>query len=478
MSGQGLLAVGFDHRTSREGDPLLHTHLVVANRVQGPDGRWTALDGRDLYRHRLAADAIYRATYQRELVRTLGVEWTAADGHGNRELQGMPEELVRGFSKRTDQIDLEVDRLEADGRERTPRLVKWAVHATRKPKQHEAADTLYGRWRTEAAERGQDPDILVRQVCGRTPDRDQGLSERTVAAVFDRLACPDGLTATASTFARQDVLAALGGQLVGAGRAELEDLADRFLAERAVPWSPIGRWRSAAGPPPSSSPWSSGWSPRAIGRADEQTAVVSHEAVRAALAAHPTAGEDQQAMVRDVCQGGQGVALVVGRAGTGKTFALGAARHAWQLDGYRLLATRPTGIATVSLEAEGFEEVATCDRLLADLDRGREQLDSGTVLVVDEAGMVGTRKLARLLEHADQARPRWSWSAMTGSWPAIDAGGGFRALRLRLGARRADREPTPAASLGTRSPRASPVGAGRGGRGRLPGPRPGGVRRL
>jgi conjugative relaxase-like TrwC/TraI family protein len=89
-----VLAVGFDHRTSRDGDPLLHTHLVIANRVQGPDGRWTALDGRDLYRHRLAADAIYRATYQRELVRTLGVEWTAADSHGNRELQRTPEDLV------------------------------------------------------------------------------------------------------------------------------------------------------------------------------------------------------------------------------------------------------------------------------------------------------------------------------------------------------------------------------------------------
>jgi conjugative relaxase-like TrwC/TraI family protein len=125
VSGQGLLAVGFDHRTSREGDPLLHTHLVIANRVQGPDGRWTALDGRDLYRHRLAADAIYRATYQRELSRTLGVEWTAADAYGNRELQGMSEELVRNFSKRIGQIDAELDRLGADGRERTPRLVKW-----------------------------------------------------------------------------------------------------------------------------------------------------------------------------------------------------------------------------------------------------------------------------------------------------------------------------------------------------------------
>ena len=92
------------------------------------------MDGRDLYRHRLAADAIYRAIYQRDLTRTLGVGWTAADAHGNRELAGMPEELVRSFSKRTHQIDTELDRLVADGQERTPRLVKWAVHTTRKPK--------------------------------------------------------------------------------------------------------------------------------------------------------------------------------------------------------------------------------------------------------------------------------------------------------------------------------------------------------
>src|SRR4030095_11941945 len=143
VSGQGLLAVGFDHRTSREGDPLLHTHLVVANRTQGPDGRWTALDGRDLYRHRLGGGAIYRASYQLELVRTLGVEWTPADAYGNRELQGVPEELVHSFSKRTGQIDSELDRLVADGRERTPRLVKWTVQATRKPKEHETPDTLY-----------------------------------------------------------------------------------------------------------------------------------------------------------------------------------------------------------------------------------------------------------------------------------------------------------------------------------------------
>jgi hypothetical protein len=139
-------------------------------------------------------------------------------------------------------------------------------------------------------------------------------------------------------------------------------------------------------------------------------------------------------MIRDVCQGGAGVALVVGRAGTGKTFALGVARHAWQLDGYRPLACAPTGIATVSLEAEGFEEVATCDRLLADLDHGRERFDARTVLVVDEAGMLGSRKLTRLLDHAQQAQAKAVLVGDDRQLAAIDAGGGFRALRLRLGA--------------------------------------------
>jgi conjugative relaxase-like TrwC/TraI family protein len=436
VSGQGVLAVGFDHRTSRGGDPLLHTHLVVANRVQGPDGRWTALDGRDLYRHRLAADAIYRATYQRELVRILGVEWTTADAHGNRELAGMPGELVRSFSKRTDQIDAELDRLVADGRERTPRLVKWTVQATRKPKEHEAPGTLYDRWRQEAAERGVDADTLVRQVTGRAANRvqDQPVSEAATGQLFDRLAGPDGLTEHASTFTRPDVLVALGARLAGARRTELEELADRFLAERAVSVVADRTLEERRWSTPELLAVEQQLVTNATGRTDEQAAVASHQAVREALATHTTAGVDQQAMVRDLCQGGHGVAVVVGRAGTGKTFALGIARHAWQLDGYRVLASAPTGIATVSLQGEGFEEMATCDRLLGDLDRGEEQLDARTVLVVDEAGMVGSRKLARLLEHVDQAHAKVVLVGDDRQLAPIDAGGGFRALRLRLGA--------------------------------------------
>jgi hypothetical protein len=394
------------------------------------------VDGRDLYRHRLAADAIYRATYQRALSRSLGVEWTPADSHGNRELAGVPEGLVRGFSKRAGQIDAELDRLVADGRERTPRLVKWAVQATRKPKEQETRDTLYGRWRQEAAERGVNADTLVREVAGRTADRvqDQTVSDAVAGRLFDRLAGPEGLTEHASTFTRPDVLVALGAGLAGATRTELEEQADRFLAERAVSVVADRALEERRWSTPDLLTVEQRLVTSATNRAGEQTAVASHQAVREALAAHPSAGPDQQAMVRDLCQGGQGVTLVVGRAGTGKTFALGIARHAWQLDGYRLLASAPTGIATMNLQGEGFEEVATCDRLLGDLDKGQEQLDARTVLVVDEAGMVGSRKLARLLERAHQAQAKVVLVGDDRQLAPIDAGGGFRALRLRLGA--------------------------------------------
>jgi ATP-dependent exoDNAse (exonuclease V) alpha subunit len=252
--------------------------------------------------------------------------------------------------------------------------------------------------------------------------------------LFDRLAGPDGLTATASTFARPDVLVALGTGLAGSGRSELEELADRFLAERAVSVVADRALEERRWSTPDLLAVEQRLVTATTGRTEEHTAVTSHQAVRDALAAHPTAGPDQQAMVRDLCQGGHGVAAVVGRAGTGKTFALGIARHAWQLDGYRLLASAPTGIATMSLQEEGFEEVATCDRLLGDLDRGGEQLDSRTVLVIDEAGMVGSRKLTRLLDHAHQAQAKVVLVGDDRQLAPIDAGGGFRALRLRLGA--------------------------------------------
>jgi flagellar biosynthesis GTPase FlhF len=486
--------------TSRAGDPLLRTHMIITNRTQGPDGQWRTLDSRDLLNHRATADAMYQAAYQQELTRMLGVKWEAPDRWGNRAIQGMPEELRRGFSKRHEQISAELQRQEAQGKHRTAKLVQKVVHETRPAKSHETPETLYGRWQQEARDFGYEPERLVRQVTGRERSREQdsartpghdstpaaapagtpaGLPERTITTMFDRLASPEGLTAQASTFTRRQVLCAVGRELPTeaagtVGPAELEALADRFLAERAVSVvseHAIGERHYAT---PEILEVERRLIDAAVSRSGEQSGVCSHDTLRATLAAHPTICQDQAAMVRDITQGGQGVSVVVGKAGTGKTYALGVARHAWQLDGYRVLGAAPTGIATVCLDAEGFERSRTVDALLAELDaeravegrrrqggrqpklsrtrqpppgrngdtarierarddQGERVLDDHTVLVV-EAGMLGSRKLARLLDYAADARAKVMLVGDDKQLASIEAGGGFRGLRLRLGA--------------------------------------------
>jgi hypothetical protein len=257
--------------------------------------------------------------------------------------------------------------------------------------------------------------------------------------VLDAVAGPDGLTGQASTFTRTDVVDALAKRLPVAGSAQevldqVEAAADRFFDERAVR---VGRDRRL-GVDRYSTPELLAMERQlvngAIGRADERCAVVRPEVVRQILDRHTSAGEDQAAMVRDLTQGGTGVAVVVGRAGSGKTWALGLAREAFELDGYQVLSAAPTGIATVGLAEEGFTDARTIDRLLLDLQHGRTELDGRTVLVVDEAAMVATRKLAPLLAHAERAGAKVALVGDDRQFAPIDAGGGFRALRLRLGA--------------------------------------------
>jgi conjugative relaxase-like TrwC/TraI family protein len=73
IAGDGLAAGAFLHRISRAGDPQLHTHVVTANLGRGPDGRWSALDGRRLYAHARTASFVYQAVLRAELTRAVGV---------------------------------------------------------------------------------------------------------------------------------------------------------------------------------------------------------------------------------------------------------------------------------------------------------------------------------------------------------------------------------------------------------------------
>jgi hypothetical protein len=315
---------------------------VIVNRTQGPDDQWRTLDSRDLLAHRQAADAIYRAAYQTELTRTLGIRWAEPDRWGNRAIVGMPPELVKAFSKRHQQISAELERLEREeGKPRTGKLIQYVAHATRPAKTHDTPETLHGRWQQEAREHGHEPERLVAELTDRA-ERQPAVDRLAITRAFD--------------------------QLAAIPPAQLEDLTDRFLAERAISVmadQTVGerRWTT-----PELLTVEQRLLAAAVGRAAEQVGVCSPDGVRDVLAAHPSVGVDQEAMVRDLCQGGAGVQVVVGRAGTGKTFALGVARHAWQLDGYQVLGAAPTGIATVCLDSEGFEHARTVDRLLAELD--------------------------------------------------------------------------------------------------------------
>jgi len=431
----GLVAAAFEHRMSRAGDPNSHTHVLVQNAAQGPDGRWTALDSDRLYAQLMAADHLYLAAERAALTQRLGVRWgPVGDRSGAAEIVGLDDRtLIERFSKRSEQIDQWLDTYGLSG----IKASSAAAVATRAPKDYaESEQSVYQRWTAELVEQGVGERQLA-EVC--SGGRGRPASRTELDAALDTLAGPDGLTGQASTFTRTDVVDALAKRLAVSPSAQealdqVEAAAERFLAERAVRVSRDRRLGVDRYSTPELLALERHLVDGATGRAGEGCAVVRPEVVRQALERHSSAGEDQAAMVRDLTQGGAGVAVVVGRAGSGKTWALGLAREAFQLDGYQVLGCAPTGIATVGLADEGFADARTVDRLLLDLQRRRTELDSRTVLVVDEAAMVATRKLAPLLAHAEWVGAKVVLVGDDRQFAPIAAGGGFRALRLRLGA--------------------------------------------
>ena len=114
LPGGGFVAAGFQHRTSRAGDPQLHTHVLVANITRGPDGKWSALDGQAVYRSRRTAGAVYDAAVRDELTRRLGVDWVL-NRRGDGEIAGIPRPILRLFSKRRNEIEDELERTGQSG---------------------------------------------------------------------------------------------------------------------------------------------------------------------------------------------------------------------------------------------------------------------------------------------------------------------------------------------------------------------------
>jgi conjugative relaxase-like TrwC/TraI family protein len=436
--GLGFTAAAFDHRTSREGDPQWHTHVLIQNATLGPDGRWTALDSKLLHAHAMAADRLYHAALRVELTQRLDVRWREINPRtGAAEIDGLHDpELLRAFSKRRAQVVAQ----QAEWGHQGIRASKAAALATRKAKPDPGPEeSFYQRVARSLTESGIGPaELQAIMHGGRAQAAERAAADPEI--LLDWLASPDGLTAQASTFARRDVLDALAKRLPVTGTAAqamqtIERLADAFLtSDRAVPVT-VDRGLDE---PRWSTPELLALEHRLVQTAQAlasgRTAVVPGEHVRAALAAHPGLDADQQAMVHQVTQDGAGVSVVVGRAGAGKTTATGAAVDAFRRAGLRVIPTAPTGVAAHQLERETNLPAPTVDALLGQLTRRSERLDGHTVVILDEAAMLGTRKLARLLTYTSRAHAKLIMIGDDKQLAAIDTGGGFRALRLRLGA--------------------------------------------
>lgn len=115
----GLIATAFDHYDSRSGDPQLHTHVVVSNKVQTAlDGRWRSLDGRPMHAAVVALSEHYNAVLADRLTRTFGLDWEARERGRDRnpswEITTVPEDLIADFSSRSRDIEAEADRLIAE----------------------------------------------------------------------------------------------------------------------------------------------------------------------------------------------------------------------------------------------------------------------------------------------------------------------------------------------------------------------------
>ena len=364
LATSGVVAASFRHRTSRAGDPLLHWHVLVANLTEGADGRWSAFTHPDLYRHVRAAGELFQTVFRAELTRSLGVEWRP--GRHVAEIAGIPQGLLDRFSKRTTEIDAW---LTATGTPDTPAGRQAAVLATRRHKPEVEHGRFDAAWKLEADMFGWGPahaDGLIAAGMDRAPvDFDGvwrlegvGFDEHGQVETFERVVDPEewiavvlrrDLTADRSTFTWADLTQAVAAhQGDGATVETVERVAHRFLASTQV---------VSAGQRDGVERWTSrellDTEARFIAalttRSDQPRVPAS--IVQQAIGAREGIGDDQAAAVRAVCASNTPVVVLVGPAGTGKTYTVDAIRAAHQTAGRNVIGAAPSARAALELAA-------------------------------------------------------------------------------------------------------------------------------
>ncbi len=434
IGAEGFIAAGFQHRTSRAGDPQLHTHVLVANATLGDDGVWSAPDARLLYFHARTAGFLYQAALRAGLSDALGVRFGPAT-NGMAELEDVSDVLLKAFSTRRS----EIERHMATHGTTSGRAAEVAALITRGPKQHEFDQSLDGptdlheRWWARASALGIETPPFEGLLHRHLPER---IDQLDVDALIEELTGANGLCASDSSFERRDVIQAVAGRLIDGGSVtDIEQLADQVISSpEVIPLASVGRGGELRHTTLELLAIETGLLQGAVSRAGERVAVVGTHNLTAALGNFPLLDGDQRAMVTKLTTSGAGVDVVVGRAGSGKTTALAASDMAWRRAGYSV-----TGAALSARAALGLEEGAgipstTLSRLLRSLDNGTTVLGLRDVVVLDEAGMVGTRQIAKLLDQASGAGAKVVLVGDPRQLPEIEAGGAVAGLIERLGA--------------------------------------------
>ncbi|MGQ0631621.1 MAG: MobF family relaxase [Sporichthyaceae bacterium] len=470
----GMLAAAFDHWDTRTGDPNLHTHVVIANKVQGPDGKWRSLDSRALHHAAVACSEVYDDLLADALATRLPVSWSWRSRGERRspafEIDGLDDNLLRAFSGRSAQIETHVRELVTDfvsrydrepSRREILRLRQQATLATRPDKTVQPLRELFTRWRgTASTLTGQSPDAVVARALrpgasGSAIVEDNAVTELAGVVLY-------AVTERRSTWTRPNLLAEAARatrHLRTAAPDARVALLDRVVTatlDRCVALDPPAmfstprRFQRADASSAFTRPDEHAFTTAAVLDAEARLLAAGEDitgpridaaAVKAVLAriARPMPGrrdltEDQQQAVVSIAASARRLDVLVGPAGSGKTRTLRALRTTWES---AMGQGSVVGLAASSTAAAELAAALgiTCENTAkwlhdngSDLTRGTATLQPGQLVIVDEASMVATADLDRILNQAGQAGAKVLLVGDHHQLGAVGAGGGFALL--------------------------------------------------
>jgi conjugative relaxase-like TrwC/TraI family protein len=467
----GLIATAFDHYDSRAGDPHLHTHVVISNKVQTVlDGKWRSLDGRPMHAAVVALSELHEAVFADHLTRMLGVSWEARDRGRDRNpawvVTGVPEALVKEFSTRARHIDAETDRLieryvETHGRRPSPatimKLRAQATLTTRPEKEVRSLAALTASWRERAGRvLASDATSWARGVTANEEplllraddvplDMIDSLGADVVATVGEKRSTWHrwNLTAEAARqtmayrFASTEDREAVVGMVVDAAEAASLRLTPPELA------SSPAEFRRSDGTsvfrPKHSALFSSeallAAEDRLLERARTTTAPTVPLTTVERITKRPDSkgrmlGDDQAAALTKIALSGRVVDVLVGPAGAGKTTAMSALRRAWEREHGRgsVVGLAPSAVAAQVLADDLGIQTENTAKWLDTHDRTGETFRKRQLVIVDEASLAGTLSLDRITTLAAEAGAKVLLVGDHAQLQSVTAGGAFSFL--------------------------------------------------